>query len=88
MPKFIFIVYCCLFCLASTAQKNLVPVQQTKLLELPLPPGSKQDKRLLSVSAAKLVFEMETKNAGVQLVNAEVYVLPAAKIYSYTIDSL
>lgn len=88
MPKFIFIVCCCLFCIASTAQKNLVPVQQTKLLELPLPPGSKQDKRLLSVSAAKLVFEMETKNAGVQLVNTEVYVLPAAKIYSYTIDSL
>lgn len=88
MPKFFFIVCCSLLCLAATAQKNMVAAQHTNLLELPLPPGSKQDKRFLSISAAKFVFEMETKNAGVQLVNTEVYVLPASKNYSYTTDSL
>lgn len=71
-----FIVCCCLFCFAAVAQKNLVPVQQTKLLELPLPTGSKQDKRFLSVSAAKLLLEIETQKAGVQLVSTEVYILP------------
>lgn len=77
MSKFIFIVCCFLFCFTSIAQKNLAPVQQTKLLELPLPTGSKQDKRFLSVSAAKLLLEIETKKAGVQLMRTEVYILPA-----------
>ena len=88
MSKLIIFFISCLFCNIATAQKNLVPVQQTNLLELPLPPGSKQDKRFLTVSAAKLMLEMETKKAGVQLLGVEAYLLPAATQSSFHKESL
>lgn len=78
MLKVILFLIGCLICLDIVAQKNVIPSEQTNLLGLQLPSGSKQDKRLLSVSAAKILLEMETKKAGVRLLVTEVYTIPAA----------
>lgn len=88
MLKLLLLFSGCLFFFSADAQKNLVPVQQTSLLDLPLPAASKQDKRFLSVGAAKILFETETKKAGLQVVQTEVYLLPAVNVYNYTSDSL
>jgi hypothetical protein len=78
MSKFILLLLSTMIGYTSLAQKNVIPSAQTNLLNLQLPSGSKQDKRLLSVSAAKILLEMETKKAGVRLLVTEVYTIPAA----------
>lgn len=70
------------------AQKNVVPVNQTQLLQLQLPAGSKQDKRLISTGAAKLLLETEAKKAGSRVTHAEVYYLPGTGSSGYSSDSL
>ncbi|HMP94710.1 MAG TPA: hypothetical protein PKD90_17650, partial [Phnomibacter sp.] len=43
------------------AQKNLVPTTSSTLTQIALPPGTKEDKRLLVRAAAKELLSMEAK---------------------------
>ena len=70
------------------AQKNVTAVKQTSSLSLQLPANSKQDKRLLSVSAAKILLEMESKKEGTGISSVEVYLLPSVSSSGYNSDSL
>ena len=74
--------------LALSAQKNVTPVRQTRSLELRLPDGSRQDKRLVSVLSATTLLGMESKKEGTAVTTTEVYYLPAVKESGYNSDSL
>lgn len=70
-----------LFCIAtatSFAQKKMIPLTQSALTGIKLPEGSMQDKRMLSVSAAKTLMEMESKKSGRTVSKTEVLILPSA----------
>ena len=61
------------------AQKNLVPTTSSTLTQIALPPGTKEDKRLLVRAAAKELLSMEAKAQGLQLGNQfEIFLLPPA----------
>ncbi|HEX4959161.1 MAG TPA: hypothetical protein VFV46_13345 [Lacibacter sp.] len=53
-----------------------------------LPDGSKQDKRGLYVSAAKMVLELVSKKNGATIKNTEVLSLAPAAVNNFTIESL
>ena len=59
------------------AQKNLVPVTQTNLLQFGMPAGTRQDKRFISVAAAQQFLSMSTEYKGTSFSAVEVYILPA-----------
>lgn len=69
----------------SFAQK-VIPVTQSPLTGITLPAGSKQDKRMLSVSSARILMDGQAKKNSVVLKSAEVLYLPADN--AYTIDVL
>lgn len=64
----------------SFAQKKLIPVTKSTLTGISLPDGSLQDKRMLSVSVANSLMEMESKKVNITLSNTEVLVLPAVSL--------
>ena len=66
----------------SVAQKNLVVATQTQMLGIPLPEGSKQDKRLLAVAAAGSFLSMSTEYKNIEITPVEVYSIPAALGFS------
>ncbi len=77
--KKIFILFLVLFTTYNSfAQKKLVPASQSELTGISLPAGSLQDKRILSVSAANMLMEMESKKTNRSVSNTEVFTLPAA----------
>lgn len=83
IPAFLLLVNLPLF-----AQKNVTAVSQTNSLNLQLPLNSKQDKRFLSISAAKVLLEMESKKEGTGISSVEVYMLPPVTGSGYNSDSL
>ncbi len=70
------------------AQKKLVPVTQSALTGITLPAGSKQDNRMLMVSAAEMLLEMESKKGNTTISATEVLILPAPASNAFTEDSL
>jgi hypothetical protein len=78
MRRILFLVLVTISTFTSFAQKKLVPVSESVLTGIKLPEGSLQDKRLLSVSAAKMLMEMESKKTGRSVSTIEVFVLPPA----------
>jgi hypothetical protein len=72
--------FLCLLIIAtatSLAQKKMIPVTQSALTGIILPAGSMQDKRMLSVSAANAVMDMESKKSGRAVSTTEVLVIPS-----------
>lgn len=72
--------FLCLLIIASTtslAQKKMIPVTQSALTGITLPAGSMQDKRILSVSAANALMDMESKKTGRAVSTTEVLVIPS-----------
>jgi hypothetical protein len=72
----------------ANAQKKLIPVTQSALTGISLPAGTKQDKRFLSEASAKALLEIESKKAGADIKNTEVFYLPAVSVGNFTDDSL
>jgi hypothetical protein len=72
----------------AKAQKKVIPVLQSALTGIVLPAGSKQDKRLLSESAAKMLLETESKKANTGVKNTEVLYLPPVSACGFDADSL
>lgn len=70
----------------TLAQKNMVAVDKAIQSGIRLPDGSKQDKRLLSVSAAGMVLDMEGGRLKTTLTGTEVYSIPLQA--GFTTDSL
>lgn len=70
----------------TVAAQKVLPVTQSALTGISLPAGSKQDKRLLSVSSARFLMDTEAKKSSVVLKNTEVLYLPADN--TYTIDAI
>jgi len=64
----------------SFAQKKMIPVTKSALTGISLPAGSLQDKRMLSVSIANSMMEMESKKVNITLSNTEVLVFPAVSL--------
>jgi hypothetical protein len=75
--KILLFSVCLLLTIGSLAQKNMEPASRADQLNIELPPGSKRDARLLSVSAAKWLLETEAARVNLALLNTEVYLLPA-----------
>lgn len=74
--------------LFAGAQKKVVPVSQSGFTGIALPAGSKQDKRFLSETSAKLLLEMESKKTGMAISDIEVLYLPPVVAGGYNDDSL
>ena len=74
--------------LNTKAQKKVIPVSQSALTGVVLPAGSKQDKRMLSEGAAKILLEIESKKANTGVKNTEVLYLPSLTASGFNSDSL
>lgn len=74
--------------IVTQAQKRLIPAANSAVTGIDLPPGSKQDGRVLSKSAANLLMEMESEKRKATLRTAEVLVLPPASVSKFNRDSL
>ncbi len=88
MKKWILFSFSFIAFAPTFAQKKLVLVSQSALTGISLPAGSKQDSRMLSVSAAQMMLEMESKKSAINLSAVEVLVLPSVASYSFDEDSL
>ncbi len=89
--NFIPVLIICMICsisLFGQKKEKVVPATQSALTVLPLPEGSQQDKRGLSTFTAKVLFEMESKKAGVGVKTPEVFLLPPVSKSHYNADSL
>ena len=64
-----------LFLVTATcfAQKKMFPVTKSALTGISLPAGSLQDKRILSVSLANSLMEMESKKTNITVTNSKYY---------------
>jgi len=74
-------IFLCLLIIATTtslAQKKMIPVTQSALTGITLPAGSMQDKRMLSVSSANALMDMESKKNGRSVSTTEVLLVPSA----------
>jgi hypothetical protein len=73
------LIFLFLFFWAATlfAQKKLIPISQSALTGINLPPGSKQDSRLLMELSGKALLEMETKKVNTTVTKTEIFYLPA-----------
>ncbi len=78
MIKVIFLFLFTISLATSFAQKNMIPVTQSALTGITLPVGSLQDKRMLSVSAANSLLDMESKKSGRTVSTTEVLLVPSA----------
>ncbi|RXK62112.1 hypothetical protein ESA94_03610 [Lacibacter luteus] len=83
MRRYHFILLCTFLLMLAvnhtSAQSKVAEVKQSSLTGLALPGGSKQDKRFLSITAAKSVLEMVSKKAGTTIKTTEVLsLLPVA----------
>ncbi|MFM7327439.1 MAG: hypothetical protein ACKO3B_01765 [Bacteroidota bacterium] len=58
------------------SQKNVVPVSRSEVLGIPLPEGTKRDKRLLVVAAAAALAEDAGKPVNLHETATEVYMIP------------
>ncbi len=75
--KNIFFLSLLIFATATSfAQKKMIPVTKSALTGISLPAGSLQDKRMLSVSVANSLMDMESKNKNISVSNIEVLLLP------------
>ena len=77
-----------LFALGITtfAQKNVVPVTNSKFTGIQLPAATRQDNRILSTSLAATVLNAEAKNFQVTIAATEVLQLPPVKSSSWDIN--
>jgi len=78
MKKIFVLAFVLSSALLSFAQKNMIPVTKSALTGIPLPAGSMQDKRLLSVSVAHSLMDMESKKNGRTVSTTEVLVIPSS----------
>jgi hypothetical protein len=76
MKKIIFLLQVCFCATMLFAQKKMTAVSQSALTGISLPAGTKQDSRMLSVAAAKMLLAMESKKNNISLSTPEVLVLP------------
>lgn len=84
------IIFLLSFCTTavSYAQKKLNPTNQSVLTRLRLPVGSKQDNRVLSVSGAKMLLEIECKKVNTSISATEVLLIPSVARSGFNADSL
>ena len=83
MKKITTLIVLILFSGMMMAQKNVLPVSQTQMLNLQLPQGSKQDKRLLSVAAAGSFLSMSSEFKNLEFTPVEVYSIPATSGFKF-----
>lgn len=70
------------------AQKKVLPASHSVLTGLELPAGSKKDDRLLSVSGASVLLEMESKKVNTTVSKTEVLLLPPISAGGINKDTL
>lgn len=76
-----------LFCSFSVkAQKKVNPVTQSTITSIPLPAGSKQDKRFVSELAGKNLLQIEAKKINASVATVEILYLPGQS--GFSADSL
>jgi hypothetical protein len=88
MKKIIPLLLFTAFTLPAFTQKKTVPATHSSLTGIPLPDGSKQDNRIISVVAAEMLLETESKKNNVTLSKTEVLVLPPFSSGGFNKDSL
>ncbi|MBW7839159.1 MAG: hypothetical protein H3C36_05905 [Chitinophagaceae bacterium] len=70
------------------SQKKVIPVDTSQLTGITLPPHSTQDKRMLSVLAARKLLQLESKKSNVEIGEVEVFTLPDTNTSGYSSDEL
>ena len=88
MKRFVYLLVMILFPGIMIAQKNVTLVSQTKLLNIRLPAGSKEDKRMISTGSAKALLEMKSKKESKSVISTEVYYLPPIAESHFNAESL
>lgn len=87
MKLYFSIILACLF-FSAFAQKKVVPATSSPLSGISLPADSKQDTRGISVSAARMLLNEESKKMQSTIGDVEVFVLPSEKASGYSSDDL
>lgn len=77
-----------LLTMSLLAQNKVVPVDHSTITGIRLPENSKQDKRGLSVAAARVVLNDESKKNNSEIGETEVFILPSEKASGYSSDSI
>jgi len=70
------------------AQNKVVPVDYSTITGIRLPEDSKQDKRGLSVAAARILLNDESKKNKSEIGETEVFILPSEKASGYSSDNI
>lgn len=78
MKNIFFLFLICISAAESFAQKNMTLLTKSALTGIELPAGSQQDKRMLSVSSAKILLDMECNKTDRTVSATEVLVIPSA----------
>lgn len=73
--------------LQAAGQKKVSPVSQSTLTGIALPPGSKQENRILMEASGKILLETETKKANTTISKTEIFYLPVSTV-GFNSDSL
>lgn len=88
MKKYLICSILCFFSTILIAQKKVVPISVSALTDIALPVESKTDSRVLSISGANMLLEMESKKFAVTLNKTEVLILAPASSSGFNYDSL
>lgn len=81
------LILTCFFFL-SFAQKKVKPAGRSAITGIRLPAETKQDKRGISITAARLLLNDESKKYQSSIDETEVFILPSQKASGYSSDSL
>ncbi len=88
MMKKLFLPILLVCIVPAWGQKKVDPVSQSAMSGITLPANSKQDKRFLMVTAARVLLEMESKKAGTDIGPVEILYLPPVAVSQFNADAL
>lgn len=86
--KKLFLLISLAYILPVNGQKKVDVIGQSAMTGISLPANSKQDRRFLMETSARILLEMESKKAGTPVGQVEVLYLPPVSTSGYNADSL
>lgn len=84
--RFYFSIILIFFFFSAFAQKKVVPATSSPLSGISLPADSRQDTRGITISAARMLLNEESKKMQSTIGDVEVFLLPAEKVSGYSSD--
>ncbi len=86
--KWCFLFISTFFAMQVSAQKKVTPAGRSAITGISFPSETKQDKRGISITAARILLNDESKKYQSSVDETEVFILPSQKASGYSSDSL